>query len=147
VRLGLSPAAGWLTDFWGARPSILLWAALADCGFLLLALFPGTGTVFAAAGIGALAYSGFSGAMNALTCNLPAAEHRAGHFTLLGFCMIAANSAGPMLTGWLFDSVSYRTGFGVLAALTAAAVAGCAVLLRESPPRSVFPPGTGEEQH
>lgn len=134
ARLGLSPAAGWLTDTWGARPALLLWSALAGCGFLLLALFPGTGSVFAAAGIAALAGSAFSGAMNALTSQLPPAHHRAGHFTLLGFCMITANSAGPMLTGLLFDSVSYRWGFGVLAAMTAAAVAASAILLREDPP-------------
>jgi MFS family permease len=134
VRLGLSPAAGWLTDAWGARPSILLWAGLVACGFLLLALFPGTATVFAAAGIAALAGSGFSGATNALTCQLPAPENRAGHFTLLGFCMIATNSAVPMLVGRLFDVVSYRSGFGILAALMAVVVAGSAVLLRK--PRS-----------
>ncbi len=132
ARLALSPAAGWLTDSWGARPALLLWSSLAGCGFLLLGLLPCTATVFLAAGIAALAGSAFSGAMNALTSQLPPAQHRAGHFTLLGFCMIAANSAGPMLTGWLFDSVSYRQGFGVLAFVMACAVAGSAVLLRET---------------
>jgi hypothetical protein len=41
TRLALSPAAGWLTDKWGARPSLLMWAALAGCGFIFLALMPG----------------------------------------------------------------------------------------------------------
>jgi MFS family permease len=130
ARLVLSPAGGWLTDAWGARRSLMLWAGLAGVGFLLLALFPSTATVFAAAGIAAVAGSGFSGAMNALTSGIPRPEHRAGHFTLLGFCMIAANSAGPLLAGRLFDAVSYRTGFAVLAVATAAAVIFSAWLLR-----------------
>jgi MFS family permease len=120
ARLALSPAGGWLTDAWGARRALMLWAGLASGGFVLLALFPSTATVFAAAGIAAVAGSGFSGAMNALTSGIPRPEHRAGHFTLLGFCMIAANSAGPFLAGRLFDAVSYRTGFAVLATATAA---------------------------
>jgi MFS family permease len=116
ARLALSPAAGWLTDGWGARRSLLLWAAMVGGGFLLLAAFPVALSVFAVAGIAAVAGSGFAGAMNALTSGIPRPENRAGHFTLLGFCMIGANSVGPLLTGWLFDTVSYRTGFAVLAA-------------------------------
>jgi MFS family permease len=86
--------------------------------------------VFVAAGLAAVAFSGFSGAMNALTSGIPRPHHRAGHFTLLGFCMIAANSAGPLLAGRLFDACSYQTGFAVLAAATAAVLALCAWLLR-----------------
>jgi len=130
-RLALSPAAGWLTDFWGARPAMLLWTLLAGGGFLLLAWVPGTASVFVAAGVAAVAGSGFSGAMNALTCDIPRPHHRAGHFTLLGFCMIATNSAGPLLAGWLFDSVSYRAGFAVLAAVTAGVLALSSWLLRD----------------
>ncbi|RPJ33608.1 MAG: MFS transporter [Verrucomicrobiaceae bacterium] len=118
-RLALSPAAGWFTDVWGARRALTFWAGFAGLGFLLLACFPGTISVFAAAGIAAVAGSGFSGAMNALTSGIPRPEHRAGHFTLLGFCMIAANSGGPLLAGWLFDTVSYRSGFAVLGVATA----------------------------
>jgi MFS family permease len=131
ARLVLSPAGGWLTDAWGARRALMLWAGLAGGGFFLLALFPGTGTVFAAAGIAAVAGSGFSGAMNALTSGIPRPELRAGHFTLLGFCMIAANSAGPLVAGRLFDAVSYRSGFAVLAGATAAATIFSAWLLRD----------------
>jgi len=130
ARLVLSPAGGWLTDAWGARRALMLWAALAAVGFLLLALFPSTLTVFAAAGIAAVSWSGFSGAMNALTSGIPRPENRAGHFTLLGFCMITANSAGPLLAGWLFDTVSYRTGFAVLAGLTLVLVVSGVRLLR-----------------
>ena len=130
ARLALSPAAGWLTDGWGARPSLMLWAATSALGFVLLAMFPGSWSVFAAAGLAAVAGSGFSGAMNALTSGIPPAEHRAGHFTLLGFCMIAANSAGPLLTGLLFDKLSYRSGFTVLAVLTIVVVLFCTWLLR-----------------
>jgi MFS family permease len=129
-RLALSPAAGWFTDAWGARRALTLWAGFAGVGFLLLACFPGTISVFAAAGIAAVAGSGFSGAMNALTSGIPRPEHRAGHFTLLGFCMIASNSAGPLLTGWLFDTVDYRTGFGVLAAFVLGLTASAIWLLR-----------------
>jgi MFS family permease len=86
--------------------------------------------VFAAAGIAAVAGSGFSGAMNALTSGIPRPENRAGHFTLLGFCMIAANSAGPLLAGWLFDTVDYRTGFGILAALVLVLTGSAIRLLR-----------------
>lgn len=118
ARLVFSPAGGWLTDAWGARRALMLWTALVGVGFLLLVLFPSTPAVFAAAGIAAVAWSGFSGAMNALTSGIPRPENRAGHFTLLGFCMIAANSAGPLAAGWLFDSVSYREGFAVLGCLT-----------------------------
>jgi len=118
ARLVLSPAGGWMTDAWGARRALMLWAGLAGIGFLLLAAFPSTATVFAAAGIAAVAGSGFSGAMNALTSGIPRPEHRAGHFTLLGFCMIGANSLGPLLAGRLFDAVSYRHGFAVLAVAT-----------------------------
>jgi MFS family permease len=131
ARLALSPAGGWLTDAWGARRSLMLWAALVGGGFLLLALFPAAPSVFAAAGIAAVAGSGFSGAMNALTSGIPRPENRAGHFTLLGFCMIAANSGGPLLAGWLFDSVSYRSGFAVLALATAVVTALSMWLLRD----------------
>ena len=131
ARLALSPAAGWLTDAWGARPALLLWSVLVGCGCLLLALAPVTASVFAAAGIAAVAGSGFSGAMNALTSGIPLPHHRAGHFTLLGFCMIAANSTGPLLTGWLFDRLTYQQGFAVLAAATAAATAYSGWLLRD----------------
>jgi MFS family permease len=130
TRLALSPAAGWLTDYWGARPALLLWTLLAGCGFLLLAAVPGTVSVFAAVAIAAVAGSGFAGAMNALTSGIPRPQHRAGHFTLLGFCMIATNSVGPLLAGCLFDSVSYRSGFTVLAAITAIVLAATARLLR-----------------
>lgn len=129
-RLALSPAAGWFTDAWGARRALTFWAGFAGVGFLLLACFPGTISVFAAAGIAAVAGSGFSGAMNALTSGIPRPEHRAGHFTLLGFCMIASNSTGPLLTGWLFDTVDYRTGFGVLAAFVLGLTASAIWLLR-----------------
>jgi len=128
ARLALSPAAGWFTDAWGARRALTFWAGFAGLGFLLLACFPGTASVFAAAGIAAVAGSGFSGAMNALTSGIPSPENRAGHFTLLGFCMIATNSAGPLLAGWLFDTVDYRTGFAILAALVLV-LAGSAVWL------------------
>ncbi len=130
ARLALSPAGGWITDAWGARPSLILWAALAGFGFFLLAMLPCTATVFAAAGIAAVAGSGFSGAMNALTSGIPRPEHRAGHFTLLGFCMITANSGGPMLAGCLFDKLSYQNGFAVLAGLTALVTGFCIWLLR-----------------
>ena len=119
ARLIFSPAGGWLTDAWGARRALALWTALAGIGFMILALFPSTVTVFAAAGIAAVSWSGFSGAMNALTSGIPKPENRAGHFTLLGFCMIAANSIGPLLVGRLFDAVSYRSGFAILAGLVA----------------------------
>jgi MFS family permease len=131
ARLALSPAAGWLTDTWGARPSLLMWAALAGCGFLFLALMPGTTSVFAAAAISGVAWSGFSGAMNALTSGIPCPENRAGHFTLLGFCMIAANSAGPLVIGRLFDTVSYSQGFAILGASTCAIVGFSSWLLRD----------------
>lgn len=113
-RLALSPVAGWITDRWGARPSLLMWAGAAGAGFVLLAVFPCAESVFVATGIAAVAWSGFSGAMNALTAGIPAPENRAGHFTLLGFLMIAANSAGPVLVGGLFDRLSYQAGFAVL---------------------------------
>lgn len=135
-RLALSPLAGWLTDTWGARPALLLWAALAGSGCLLLALVPTSASVFVAAGIAAVAGSGFAGAMNALTCGIPLPHHRAGHFTLLGFCMIAANSAGPMLTGWIFDQLNYQAGFAILAAATAAVVGLSAWLLRDLSPHA-----------
>lgn len=131
ARLALSPAAGWLTDSWGARPSLLLWAGLSCAGMAMLAIAPGVVTVFAAAAIAAVAGSGFSGAMNALTSGIPKPEHRAGHFTLLGFCMIAANSAGPVLAGALFDALPYRGGFAVLAAMFAGLMVFCYLLLRD----------------
>lgn len=124
ARVTLSPAAGWLTDRWGARNSLLLWPALSAITFFPLAAFPMVITVFAATSLAAVAWSGFSGAMNALTAGIPKPENRAGHFTLLGFCMIAANSAGPVLVGYMFDVVPYRPGFMLLgaAALTATAI-------------------------
>jgi hypothetical protein len=133
-RLALSPAAGWLTDAWGARPALLLWASLTGLGFLLLVIVPATASVFVVVGIAAVAGSGFAGAMNALTSGIPRPEHRAGHFTLLGFCMIGANSGGPLLAGWIFDAFSYRTGFAVLAAASVAVIAISYVLLRDLSP-------------
>jgi len=133
-RLALSPAAGWLTDAWGARRALLLWAALTGCGFLLLAIVPATVSVFVVVGIAAVAGSGFAGAMNALTSGIPRPQHRAGHFTLLGFCMIAANSGGPLLAGWIFDALSYRGGFAVLAAASVAVVVFSYGLLRDLSP-------------
>ncbi len=113
-RVTLSPAAGWITDRWGARNSLLFWPALSATMFFPLAAFPGTITVLASSALAAVAWSGFSGAMNALTCGVPKPENRAGHFTLLGFGMIAANSVGPVLIGIMFDHVAYRPGFVIL---------------------------------
>lgn len=131
ARLTLSPAAGWLTDRWGARNSLLFWPALSAVTFFPLAIFPGVITVFAATALAAVAWSGFSGAMNALTCGIPKPEHRAGHFTLLGFCMIAANSAGPVLVGWMFDMIPYRPGFMILGGAALAVTAIGFLLLRD----------------
>lgn len=130
ARLALSPVAGWITDKWGATPSLLSWAAIGGVGCALLALLPSTASVFAAVGIAAVAGSGFSGAMNALTCDIPRPEHRAGQFTLLGFCMIASNSTFPVAMGFLFDRISYPAGFAILAAFTLVVVAVSAKLLR-----------------
>lgn len=128
-RLTLSPAAGWLTDRWGAKPSLLLWAGMSALGFGGLAVFPHAASVFVAAGIAAVAGSGFSGAMNALTSGLPAPEHRAGHFTLLGFGMIGANSLLPLLVGMMFDRVSYPAGFAILGGLSTLVLVGARALL------------------
>ncbi len=122
ARVVLSPLAGWTTDRWGARNSLLLWPVLTAMGFLPLALLPGTITVFAATALAAVCWSGFSGAMNALTAGIPAPEHRGGHFTLLGLCMVAANSGGPLVAGWMFDRVSYRIGFAILGSASLAIV-------------------------
>lgn len=135
-RLTLSPAAGWITDRWGARNSLLFWPALAALAFFPLAMLPGTATVMLATAVAAIAWSGFSGAMNALTCGIPRPENRAGHFTLLGFCMIAANSAGPVLVGWMFDHVAYRPGFAILGGLSLAVLALGFFLLRSMSPRA-----------
>ena len=136
ARLALSPPAGWLTDRWGARPSLVFWTAAGAFGFLLLAVWPGTFSVFAAAGIAAVAFSGFSGAMNALTAGIPRPENRAGHFTLLGFCMVASHSAGPPAIGWIIDQTGYRTGFALLAAAATASALTTAILLRNLSPRA-----------
>jgi len=130
ARLALSPLAGWFTDRTGARFALLLWSGLGAVGFLFLAAIPVSGTVFVAAALAAVAGSGFSGAMNALTCGIPAPEHRAGHFTLLGFCMIATNSLIPLLCGHLLDLVSYRTGFAILGAVATLALTLGIYLLR-----------------
>ena len=130
ARLVLSPGAGWLTDRWGARNSLIFWPALSAATFFPLAIFPGVVTVFAANALAAVAWSGFSGAMNALTCGIPAPENRAGHFTLLGFCMIAVNSVGPVLVGMMFDAVPYRPGFAILGGAALAATAAGFLLLR-----------------
>lgn len=136
ARVVLSPSAGWITDRWGARNSLLLWPTLSAAGFFPLAAFPGTATVLIATSLAAVAWSGFSGAMNALTCGIPGPENRAGHFTLLGFCMIAANSIGPVLVGWMFDHVAYRPGFVILGLASLAATALGAFLLRDLSSRS-----------
>lgn len=131
ARVTLGPAAGWLTDRWGARNSLLFWPALSAASFFPLAAFPGAVTVFAATALAAVAWSGFSGAMNALTCGIPKPENRAGHFTLLGFCMIATNSAGPVLIGWMFDKIPYRPGFVILAVVALSTVLFGCFLLRD----------------
>lgn len=136
ARLTLSPAAGWITDRWGARNSLLFWPALSASAFFPLAMFPGMATVIAATAVASVSWSGFSGAMNALTCGIPKPENRAGHFTLLGFCMIATNSAGPVLVGWMFDHMSYRQGFVLLGSLSLLIVAMGFLLLRDMSPRA-----------
>jgi len=130
-RVALSPAAGWITDRWGARNALLLWPALSAAGFFPLAAVPGTATVLGATALAAVAWSGFSGAMNALTCGIPKPENRAGHFTLLGFCMVATNSAAPVAAGWMFDRLPYRAGFVVLGLAALGAAALGAWLLRD----------------
>ncbi len=134
ARLALSPVAGWITDRWGARNSLLFWPALSAAGFFPLAAFPGVASVFSATALAAVAWSGFSGAMNALTCGIPKPENRAGHFTLLGFCMIGANSAAPLAIGWMFDHLAYRPGFALLGtAALAASTLGLFLLRNLSP--------------
>jgi len=130
ARVIFSPAVGWFTDWWGARNALLLWPALCALGFFPLAVFPGVVTVFAASALAAVGWSGFSGAMNALTCGIPKPENRAGHFTLLGFCMVGANAAGPLAVGWMFDRIAYRPGFVLLGAVALALCAIGAFLLR-----------------
>lgn len=134
ARLALSPPAGWFTDRWGARNALLFWPLLSAAGFFFLAAFPGVVSVLAASALAAVSGSGFSGAMNALTCGIPKPENRAGHFTLLGFCMIAANSAGPLAAGWMFDRIAFRPGFAILGIVALAAIAlGCRILRDLSP--------------
>jgi len=129
-RMVLSPLAGWITDRWGARRALIFWPAASGAGFAALALLPGTATVLGVSGLAAVAWSGFSGAMNALTCGIPKPEHRAGHFTVLAFGMIAANSVFPLLVGGMFDRVPYRSGFTILAVALLAACAAGLVLVR-----------------
>lgn len=123
ARLTLSPAAGWLTDHWGAKPSLLLWSGISAIGFGTLAAIPSTASVFTAAAVAAVAGSGFSGAMNALTSGIPAPEHRSGHFTLLGLAMVASNALLPVLAGVMFDHVSFPIGFAALASICVACTA------------------------
>jgi MFS family permease len=136
ARLALSPLAGWVTDRWGARNALLFWPLLAAAGFFFLAAFPGIVAVLAASGLAAVAGSGFSGAMNALTCGIPKPENRAGHFTLLGFCMIASNSAAPLAVGWMFDHIAFRAGFAILGLAVVAVMALGFRLLRNLSPRA-----------
>ncbi|MGA0845992.1 MAG: MFS transporter [Luteolibacter sp.] len=131
TRLVLSPLGGWATDLWGARRALPFWMGWVALGFFILAVFPGKASVAISTALAAVAWSGFSGAMNALTSGIPKPEHRAGHFTLLGFAMIACNSLGPVLVGRMFDALSYPAGFAILATLVSLLVAFAIYLLRD----------------
>lgn len=130
ARLALSPIAGWLTDSVGARRMLISWALAMGAGYAVLALFPFGWAVFFAGSLAAVGFSGFSGAMNALVAGIPRPEHRAGHFTLLGFCLVAANAVVPLAVGWLFDQTGYRHGFAGLAVATLVIAVGSQRLLR-----------------
>lgn len=130
ARMLFSPLAGWATDRLGARNTLLAWPLMSVPAFLLLAFFPSVGSVLLAVAVASVAWSGFSGSMNALTAGLPVPEHRAGHFSLLAFCMVGVNSVGPVFTGGIMDRLGYQSGFATLALLLCVVCIIAALLIR-----------------
>jgi MFS family permease len=127
--------AGTLSDRWGRRPSLVLGSTLATASLALLVLPPVTAvflTSMAVLGLGA-----------SLLASVPAAvvgdvsPARGGRVVAV-YQMVADLGAitGPLVAGWLADTLSYQWAFGA-----SAAVLGLALVAALGMPRTVRPAG------
>lgn len=129
VALAAKPAAGRLSDRIGRKPVIAAGLAIcalalplifrADSLLLLLAVVPLLGL-----GIGAVVP-----VTNALIADLAAAERVGAAMGVFGTIWDVGEALGPILAGILIARYGFAAGFDVIAAVTAAAAVGLAILI------------------
>ena len=125
--------AGTLGDLYGRRRIFVLGIVLFIVGTLLCALAPN-----AAALIGGRIVSGIGAAFEVpmslvlLTLAYPDGNQRTHALGVWASCNALAFIVGPMIGGWLVDTVGWRSIFYVILPVCAAAVALTYVAIRES---------------
>ena len=125
--------AGTLGDLYGRRRIFVLGIVLFIVGTLLCALAPNAATL-----IGGRIVSGIGAAFEVpmslvlLTLAYPDRKQRAHALGVWASCNALAFIIGPMIGGWLVDTVGWRSIFYVILPVCAAAVALTYVAVRES---------------
>ena len=125
--------AGTLGDLYGRRRIFVLGIVLFIVGTLLCALAPNAATL-----IGGRIVSGIGAAFEVpmslvlLTLAYPDRNQRAHALGIWASCNALAFIIGPMVGGWLVDTVGWRSIFYVILPVCAAAVAITYVAIRES---------------
>ena len=125
--------AGTLGDLYGRRRIFVLGIVLFIVGTLLCALAPNAATL-----IGGRIVSGIGAAFEVpmslvlLTLAYPDGNQRTHALGVWASCNALAFIVGPMIGGWLVDTVGWRSIFYVILPVCAAAVALTYVAIRES---------------
>lgn len=107
--------AGWLIDRLGPKrvwPFAALGAAITYATVLLV---PGVWGVYAVPVVsGILLGTTWGTPGRVLLFGLPTPANRAGHYTIQLLLFYGIGAVGGVLTGWMYDLISYRTGFLVM---------------------------------
>jgi DHA1 family tetracycline resistance protein-like MFS transporter len=130
-----SPLQGMLSDSFGRRTIIILSNLGVGLDYVLMALAPNLGWLFAGRVISGIAAASISAAY-AYIADVTPPEQRAARFGLLGAAFGAGFVFGPALGG-LAGSISPRLPFWIAAGLSLANAAYGIVILPESLPRAL----------
>src|SRR5262249_3525323 len=127
-----APLQGTLSDSFGRRPGILISNFGFGLGYVLMALAPTVGWLFAGRVLSGIASSSIATAY-AYVADVTPADRRAARFGLLGAAFGAGFVLGPALGGWA-GSISPRLPFWIAAVLSLINVGYGLLVLPESLP-------------
>lgn len=127
----MMPVMGSLSDRFGRRPVILGSLAAYSLDFLVMALAPSIGVLFAARLLAGSFAATFSTA-NAYIADISPPEKRAANFGLMGAAFGVGFIIGPALGGIIGDEFGHRAPFFAVAALGLANLVYGAVFLPET---------------